>query len=242
MKMIALLAALMVALAAPSAFAGFDQGMAAAQRGDYKTALREWRPLADQGHAAAQFNLGVMYANGRGVYQDQGKAANWFLKAALQGHAYAQLNLGIAFRDGRGVPKNSIEAVKWLGEAARQGHAGAQFNLAMSYLKGEGVARDPTMAARWFAEAAERGFGAAQFNLGMAHAKGDGVPRNVVEAYKWFHLAVGRFAPGNFKDAATRQRDAVAARMTPAQLTQARLAASEWIKKKGRKLSDPRHR
>ena len=47
-------------LATP-AWAGFDEGLAAAKRGDYATALREWRPLAKQGDADAQYNLGVMY-------------------------------------------------------------------------------------------------------------------------------------------------------------------------------------
>ncbi len=56
--------------------------MAAYDRGDYATALREWRPLAEQGHADAQFKLGVMYFNGRGVPQDYAQAHKWFNFAA----------------------------------------------------------------------------------------------------------------------------------------------------------------
>ncbi len=66
MKRVTAFAVLLVVLAAP-AWAGFDDGMAAYDRGDYETALREFRPLAEQGNALAQHNLGVMYDNGQGV-------------------------------------------------------------------------------------------------------------------------------------------------------------------------------
>ena len=64
---------------------GFDEGVAAYDRGDYATALKEYRPLAEQGHAAAQYNLGLMYANGKGVPQDYVQAHMWFNLAAAQG-------------------------------------------------------------------------------------------------------------------------------------------------------------
>ena len=69
MKRIISAAVLLVALAA-SAWAGYDEGLAAYNRGDYATALREWRPLAEQGDANAQYNLGLMNYHGRGVPQD----------------------------------------------------------------------------------------------------------------------------------------------------------------------------
>ena len=62
-----LVAALAVILALPVAAQDFQKGFEAYQRGDYATALEEWRPLADQGDATAQNNLGVMYENGQGV-------------------------------------------------------------------------------------------------------------------------------------------------------------------------------
>ncbi len=64
------------------AWAGFDEATAAYQRGDYATALREWRPLAEQGMGEAQYNLGVMYGEGLGVPQDYSKAHMWFNLAA----------------------------------------------------------------------------------------------------------------------------------------------------------------
>ena len=60
----------------------FDKGLAAAQSGDFATALKEWRPLAEQGNAGAQHNLGVMYEGGQGVLQDNAEAVKWFRLAA----------------------------------------------------------------------------------------------------------------------------------------------------------------
>ena len=62
-----------VCLAVP-AWADFQAGMDAHSRGDYATALREWRPLAEQGDALAQCNLGVLYQNGQGVPEDYVRA------------------------------------------------------------------------------------------------------------------------------------------------------------------------
>ena len=76
-----LMVALVVGLAAP-AWAGWDEGVAAYDRGDYETALREFRPLAEQGNARAQNRLGLMYDWGSGVPRDRAEAAKWYRKAA----------------------------------------------------------------------------------------------------------------------------------------------------------------
>ena len=94
---------LLFALGAPSAWAGWDEGMAAYKRGDYATALREFRPLANQGDVRAENGLGVMYRHGRGVTQDYGQAVKWFRKAAAQGDACAQYNLGLVYDKSHGV-------------------------------------------------------------------------------------------------------------------------------------------
>ena len=79
-----------------NALAGkFEEGFTAAQRGDYATAYRLWLPLANQGNASAQFNLGIMYRIGQGVPQDYAEAMKWYRKAAEQGDASAQFNLGV---------------------------------------------------------------------------------------------------------------------------------------------------
>ncbi len=118
MKRVTAFAVLLVVLAAP-AWAGWDEGVAAYDRGDYATALREWRPIAEQGNASAQYNLGVMYYNGVGVPQDDAEAAKWFRKAADQGNASAQFNLGVMYGHGYGV-QDYVQAHMWYNLAEAQ--------------------------------------------------------------------------------------------------------------------------
>ena len=92
--------------------------MAAYQRGDYATAIRELRPLAKQGNANAQFFLGLMYDKGRGVPQDDAEAVKWSRKAAKQGYARAQNDLGVMYNDGQGVPQDYAHAHMWFNLAA----------------------------------------------------------------------------------------------------------------------------
>ena len=76
-------------LALPAMANDYDDGWAAIQNGDYDTAFTILKPLAEQGHVEAQFNLGVMYFHGDGVAQNDAAAAIWFRKAAEQGHGDA---------------------------------------------------------------------------------------------------------------------------------------------------------
>jgi hypothetical protein len=91
----------------------FEDGLAAYKRGDYTTALCLWKPLAEQGDAQAQFNLGLRYDRGRGVPQDDAEAAKWYREAAEQGDATAQVNLGAMYAKGRGVPQDYVQAHMW---------------------------------------------------------------------------------------------------------------------------------
>ena len=88
-------------------------GLAAYKSGDYATALREFRPLANQRNAGAQFSLGLMYSKGLGVPQDYAEALKWYRKEAEQGSAGAQNNLGIMYSNGYGVQHDYGEAVRW---------------------------------------------------------------------------------------------------------------------------------
>src|SRR5258705_3961594 len=130
---------LMINFAAPVAAGPFEDAVDAHRRGDYLTALRLIRPLANDGDAVAQYNLGLMYATGQGVSQDYVMAAIWFRKSAEQGYAVAQSNLGGFYRDGRGVQPASTEAGKWFSKAADQGDAIGQYLLGLQWAAGEGV-------------------------------------------------------------------------------------------------------
>jgi len=117
--------------------ADFQKGQTAYQNGDFATALREWKPLAEQGIALAQSNLGVMYQYGQGVPKDYKTAVKWYSLAADQGNASSQFNLGYMYEKGRGVTQKHKTAVKWYSLAAKQGYADAQYNLGVIYYNGE---------------------------------------------------------------------------------------------------------
>ena len=136
-------------LGASSYSADFNKGLTAAQSGDFATALKEWKPLAGQGDADAQYNLGLMYLNGWGVPQDDKEAVYWYKLAAEQGDAKAQYNLGVMYDVGEGVPQDDKEAVRWYTLAAEQEHAKAQYNLGVMYALGEGVIKDYVYAHMW---------------------------------------------------------------------------------------------
>ncbi len=120
-----MLAAVVMLVAAP-AWADFEAGMDAYDKGDYATALKEWRPLAEQGHARARHYLALRYGEGRGVPQDDAEAVRWFRRAAEQGDAEAQHNLGFMYRKGRGVPQDYVQAYMWVNLAAGQGREDAR--------------------------------------------------------------------------------------------------------------------
>lgn len=101
----------------PISYAGVDEGLVAHKKGDYQTALKEIRPLAEEGNRSAQHILAVMYYKGDGVKQDNITAFKWFEKAAKQGHAIAQFNLGQMYYRGRGVRQSLEKAKEWLGKA-----------------------------------------------------------------------------------------------------------------------------
>jgi TPR repeat protein len=106
----------------------FQKGFDAYNRGDYATALREWTLAAEQGHAFAQYNLGLMYDNGRGVLQDFKTAVKWYTLAAEQGNADAQYSLGLMYANGDGVLQDYVYAQMWWNIAASSGNKKASEN------------------------------------------------------------------------------------------------------------------
>ena len=172
--------------------ADFDKGMNAYDSGDFKAALAEWVPLAEQGDADAQSLLGDMYIDGEGVLKNYKKAFKWFTLAAEQGHADAQHNLGYMYAEGEGVLENDIAGEKWETLAAEQGHAQAQHNLGYMYAEGEGVLENYKTAAKWYTLAAEQGFADSQYNLALMFIDGEGVLENHKTAYRWAKLAAAQ--------------------------------------------------
>lgn len=154
-------AAAALGLAAGAARADVKAGVDAWQRGDFAAAVAEWRPLADQGDADAQYNLGQAYKMGRGVPQDLDIAESWYEKAAQQGHAPAAANLGlILFQKGE-----RQKAIPWLKMAADADDPRAEYVLGTALFNGEIVARDTVRAYALMSRAAAQGFTPAVNNL-----------------------------------------------------------------------------
>jgi uncharacterized protein len=151
-----------------------EDGVAAVNSRDYATALRLFRPLANQGDDVAQFDLGLLYNKGWGVPRDYVQAVMWYRRAADQGNADAQYNLGLLYDKAH----RYAEAMHWYRKAADQALADAQYNRGILYAKGHGVPQDCAEAL-----AADQD---------VADAQGQGVPQDFVQAYKWLDLSVAQ--------------------------------------------------
>jgi TPR repeat protein len=116
---------------------------------------------AAQGDAEAQLQLGLRYAEGSGVIQNDKEAAKWFALAAKQGLAEAQYHYGLAVLQGRGVVQDYQAAFNWIEKPARRGYAKAQYSLGELYRFGTGTAVDKARAYLWFNLAAAQGMDAA---------------------------------------------------------------------------------
>ena len=159
--------------------------------------LSDLRARAEAGDASAQYNLGLMHAEGRGVPQDFAEAATWYRKAAEQGDAGAQYHLGLMYAEGRGVPQDAAAASAWFRSIeAEQINIFAQHKLGRMYAGGLGVAQDFAEAAVWFRRGAENGDAVAQYDLGNMYAEGRGVPQDFAEAATWYRKAAEQASRG----------------------------------------------
>jgi TPR repeat protein len=168
-------------------------------RGDYATAIRIYRSLAEQGNATAQGALGDIYLFGElGVPPAEAEGTKWLYKAAAQGDVHAQERIaGILYR------KESFqEAAKWYRKAAERGHN-------QEFTKGGG-------SALW-----------SETRLGEMFGDGRGVPQDTVAAFMWFNLAAGNSFGGG--EDVVRARVELAKKMTPEQIAEAQRLSREWI-------------
>ena len=132
--------------------ADFAAGLKAYEDHDYAAALREWRPIAEQGDAAAQFNIGLMYYDGKGAPQNFEEARRWFQRSADQGYEKAQLNLGAMYGAGKGLRRaDYVQAYKWLSLCAAGGDqmCVSQRDLVAQKLKGAKLSEAQRLAREW---------------------------------------------------------------------------------------------
>ena len=156
MRHAALGVALLIALTGPTR-ADFDAGMAAFERGDYATAVREWRPLAEQGHAEAQNYLGWLYRWGLGVPRDEAEAVRWYREAAQQGVAEYMTSLAGMYVAGWGVPSDYVKAYMWYDLAAAMGDEDASDlrDRLSTEMSSADIAKARRLARAWLAQRGE---------------------------------------------------------------------------------------
>ncbi|WVM92675.1 tetratricopeptide repeat protein [Halopseudomonas pachastrellae] len=143
---------------------------------------------AEQGHAAAQFNLALMYDEGEGVPVDDLKAIDWYQRRQSLAMPMRSTTWPSCMTRAR-VCRSTTRAAEYYLKAAEQGHADAQYNLALLYDHGEGVALDDREAVRWYTAAAEQGDASAQYNLAIMYDEGEGVPVDDRRAIEWYRKA-----------------------------------------------------
>lgn len=194
----------------------FGKGMAAYRAGDYLTAIKEWKPIAESGDANLQYNLGIIYDE-LTAYTE---AAFWYRLAADQGVPEAQSAIGSKYREGSGLPQDYAEALKWYRLAADQGDAEGQRRVGEAYAFGNGVAQDLSEAQKWSLKSAKQGHAAAQTLAGMAYAGGHGVDQDKILGYMWLTLSVDTFGTeSEYANTATAWLTALSNKMTTAEVS-----------------------
>ena len=247
----------LLALSSVPASADTAAGIAAFMNKDYAKAYKEWKAAADSGQPEAEFDLGLLYAQGLGVRRDMTEAARWYRKAAEQGNSAAQFALGQMYSRGWGVPSDEADAVRWLQMANSPESEGPPTNW--SIVEGYGTTRDPAQAVYWYEQAAAKGHPEAQYNLARLYADGEGVKRDQEQAARWVsasarqgyapalatfgeRYATGRGVPQNDKRAyfwltlaflhgdrsVEKLRSSVAAKLKPEEVASEDKAAQNW--------------
>ncbi|MCL2851945.1 MAG: stalk domain-containing protein [Defluviitaleaceae bacterium] len=141
---------------------------------------------AEQGDAASQTALGIMYLGGQGVSQSNEQAEYWARRAADQNFAEGQTLIGFMYMSGLGVTLDYEQAIYWFEQAIEQGNASAQSNIGIMYFMGWGKTQDHEQAVYWYRRSAEQGYAMAQSNLGVMYYLGQGVPQDDEQAVYWY--------------------------------------------------------
>ena len=165
----------------------------AAEQERFRTALEWLTEAAEAGLVHAQYELGKIYRDGRGVEKDALLAAAWLTRAAEQGSDAASYALGaLLLTGGEGLAKDILSALNWLRRSAEDGNQYAQYRLGGLLLRGEDAPREIEEAVRWLTASAEQGNRYAQYALGKLYLMGKEVPRDPEAAVRWFTLSAAQ--------------------------------------------------
>lgn len=179
------------------------------------------RTAALKDDAQAAYEIGVRFADGRGVDANPDAAMKWLSVAVARGSVPAAYRLGALYEYSA---RNTIEARRLYAWAAERGNLRAMHNLGVLATEGIDGQPDWAGAVSWFRKAAAQGLADSQHNLGVIYARGLAGETDLVEAFKWFALAA---AQGDTSSA--RKRDEVARRTDAPSLTRAQAMAAAFV-------------
>jgi TPR repeat protein len=198
---------------APTPFEAYRSGARALRAGETAKGVHALEYAAEQGHAAAQWKLGRMYAEGDGVKRNDLRAFEYFSRVANahaddspespQSRFVANAFVALGHYYLEGIPNSAVKANPGRARemfsyaASYFGDADAQYNLARMYLEGNGTPKDPRQAARWLDLAAKKGQHHAQALLGHMLFKGGDLPRQAARGLMWLTLARDSAASGD---------------------------------------------
>ena len=159
---------------------------------DFEKILEQYKQAAEAGDSDAMFNVGEMYAIGKGIVQDYDEAMQWYQKAADEGNTAAMIAMGKLYAEGKGAQQNFGKAMEWYQKAADADNQDAAALLGECYEKGEGIAQDYAESMRRYQAAAEKGSTVAMRNLSRFFAEGNGIAKDEKTALKWLQRAANQ--------------------------------------------------
>ncbi len=149
-------------------------------------AIKLFSRAANLNHKKSQFQLGMIYFEGKQINQNYNKSIYWFNKAATNNLSAAQFMLGMIYLNGIGTEKDKPKALKWLLMASKNGRAEAQHVLGSIYYLGEIVSKDINHALTWLEKAANQGYSKSQYLLGLIYSSGEeSVEIDYKKAIEW---------------------------------------------------------
>jgi len=189
MKKIALIATLLTSFSAFSYDGDLELGIFQLNRGDFKEAIAEFKPLIEEGYSPAQYQMALIHLNGWGVKKDAQKAFELLTLAADQHYPDALFSLAVMYEEGQITKRDVKKSFALMEKAANKKLASAQFNLGVMYAQGNGTSTNSTKAARWYEKAAKQNYALAQFNLALMYYEGKGVKKDIEMSYIWNSIA-----------------------------------------------------
>ncbi len=182
------------------------------------------KKLAEAGDHDAEYEVGMMYQDGRGLPdRDLVEASKWLLKAAEAGVARAQSEYGAFLMKGVGVEQNPTEGFSWVRKAADQGYVTAVRNMGIAYHNEIGVKKDEAEARRWFQLALDQGSLKTLVHIAALYEQGALYDKDLKKAAELYRTAAHR----NYLNAATEWGRCL---LDGIGVEQDRLAAARWIK------------